>query len=260
MLVRILLRICLQEALRGRTLAGDNILDSNFSAVSFDDAGQLKTDQDQPFICVYTDGSKSSGAGLRGLLNGGDTQVVIEAAISSSMAVVDPETGASVTEVGLPDTDAALELQLDFLVHQIFSAVTADDNEWGKLATSLLLDTPTFERSRIASAAGGARIAGHELRLTVRLIDDPICNDDLSDSSFAKVLQQLGAGTNTTHIRLAELISEHLSGTLVDYQRVQRLAGHSAETTSALGLGPLVPLTSGDLPELAGIKIEVRDD
>ena len=57
MLGRIALRIAAVQALKGRTLVGDNVLDSRMTALDVDDDGNARTDEDRPFISLYESGA-----------------------------------------------------------------------------------------------------------------------------------------------------------------------------------------------------------
>lgn len=63
-LIRIAARMAAVRALRGRTLVGDNVLDSQIGALDVGADGELRTEEDKPFISVYTHG-KTTATGLR---------------------------------------------------------------------------------------------------------------------------------------------------------------------------------------------------
>ena len=66
------LRIAAVQALKaGGTLVGDNVLDSQISAIDQTADGQLRSDQQRPFIAVYTDAAKSQDLGQTGLRSNG---------------------------------------------------------------------------------------------------------------------------------------------------------------------------------------------
>lgn len=117
---RIAARIAAVQALRGKTLVGDNVLDSDIGALDVQADQSLRTDQEKPFISVYCDASvNKDGGGLRGLVANGQTDFLFEAGIAATMTVTDPDTDESHVVPGIPATDAAFEFHLDMVLRQI---------------------------------------------------------------------------------------------------------------------------------------------
>lgn len=250
MLTRIALRVCVQEALRGATLAGDNVLDSQFTALDLDADGALRTDQDRPFISVYTDGGRvGAGNGFLSLFGDDPTvELVIEAGISAAMLEQDPDSGVtSIIGVGLPDTDANMELTLDLMMRQVADALVAPDSLWADLARELLGNVSSIERSRIGQKQNGTRVAAQEVRITAGLLSDPVKGADLAGSIYAKFLAALTAGSDARLRQIKIAFETALSGTAVDWQLVQRELGLTDGQSAALGERPL-PTAPGEDP------------
>lgn len=183
-IVRIALRICAVEALRGRTLVGDNVLDSEIGALDTTADGALRTAEDRPFISVYADDSKIlTGSALRSLTRNGHIDLVFEAGIATPHVTNDPDTDAPVIYEGVPATDANFEFHLDLTMRQIADALTDPENEWAAIFNSLVLTYEKYQRARISGDTNGVRLAAHQLKLTVDAIYDPVSGVGLKPDS-----------------------------------------------------------------------------
>lgn len=260
MLSRIALRVAVQEALRGATLAGDNVLDSQFTALDLDSDGSLRTDQDRPFISVYTDGGRiGAGNGFLSLFGDNpNVELVIEAGISAAMLEQNLETGVtSIIGVGLPDTDANMELTLDLMMRQVADALVAPDSLWADLARELMGVVSSIERSRIGQKQNGTRVAAQEVRISAGLLADPVKGADLTGSTYAKFLAALAASDDLRLHKIKLAFESALTGTAVDWEIVQRELGLTDGQSIALGGRPLA--TSGEeLVSIETVTIEGR--
>lgn len=182
-LVRIALRICAVEALKGRTLVGDNVLDSEIGALDQSDNGSLRSDKsDKPFISVYADDSKAlAGLELRSLVKSGQVDLNFEAGIATPHTVTDPVTDETVIYEGVPATDANFEFHLDLTMRQIADALADPANEWAVLFASLITTFDRAQRSRISGDTNGIRLAAHQLKLTVSAVAEPVRGEPLKD-------------------------------------------------------------------------------
>lgn len=180
---RIAARIAAVQALRGRTLVGDNVLDSDIGALDVQADQTLRTDQEKPFISVYCDASvNKEGGSLRGLVANGQTDFLFEAGIAATMTVTDPETDVSHVVPGIPATDAAFEFHLDMVLRQIGDALTDPTNEWAEVFRLFCQRYIATERARTSSDDRGTRLAAHQLKLTVDLWPDPARGTALADT------------------------------------------------------------------------------
>ena len=82
-LCRVALRISAVEAIKGRTLVGGNVLDTPNGALDIQADGSLRTDEEKPFIAVYTDQGKAEGVTGRSLVENGLCDVVFETGVLS---------------------------------------------------------------------------------------------------------------------------------------------------------------------------------
>jgi len=259
MLTRIALRIAVQEALRGQTLAGANVLDSQIAALDLDADGSLRTDQDKPFLSVNTDGGNiSAGNGLMILFNDSSVELVIEAGISAAMVEQDEGTGVThIVGVGLPATDAAMEMTLDLMMRGVSDALVDPANSWAEIVRSLLVSVSGVERSRVGQKSNGTRLAAHELRIRAEIVQDPVKGADIAGTTLAAFLAALAADGSPSLIKVKEAFESVLAGEAVDWQLVQRELGLSNGQSIALGGRPLAPDDNGEAAPLDEGSIEI---
>lgn len=173
-LIRIAARIAAVEALKGKTLAGTNVLDSEIGAIDIAADGSASTDEKNAFIAVYTDTANSPGDPLRALVANGTTDFLFEAGVTAAMTERDPETGAATIVPGVPATDRAFEFFLDMIIRQIGDALTDPGNEWAEVFRKLITKFVSTKRSRTSSDTGGVRMAAQQLLIQADLITDPV--------------------------------------------------------------------------------------
>lgn len=180
MLGRIAWRVCAIEAIKGRTFVGDNVLDSQIGALDVASDGTLRTDQEKPFIAIYTDGAVAKdGLTIRELHRSGDTDLTIETGVTTAMLVTDAETGESQVVPGLPATDRDFEFYLDAVGRQVVNALSDPEDPWAEVWRGLASSIRKVERKRTSDAASGARIAAHQLVITGDLLPDPVFGEPL---------------------------------------------------------------------------------
>lgn len=194
MLARIALRMATIEALKGKTLVGANVLDSEITALDADAEGNLSTDQQKPFITVYTNNGTDEGAVPRHLHRSGRTDLVIEIAVATTMIY---RNGADDKEVaaGIPATDEAFEFYLDVVGRQIANALSDPRDAWAEIWRALSSSVVKIERKRTSDATG-TRIAAHQLVITLDLLPDPVFGEPVAATSiWAKFFSKLAEPT-----------------------------------------------------------------
>lgn len=259
MLTRIALRIAVQEALRGHTLAGDNVLDSSIGALDLDADGSARTDQDRPFLSVYTDsGAIPAANGLMALFNDSTVELVIEAGITAAMVEQEPETGAGIiVAIGLPATDASMELAVDVMLREVADELTDPSNDWADLVRCLLTNVTGVERLRTGQVANGTRLAAHELRIKGELVQDPVKGADLRDTVYERFLAALAASGRADLLAVKENFERVLAREVPDWAQLQAELGHTNGQSLALGLQPLGADQPGVVGELGDVSIEI---
>lgn len=185
-IVRIAIRIAAIEALRGRTLFGDNVLDSEIGTLQVDADGNLRTEEDAPFISVYTDAAttRDIDIDLRSFSVNGATEILFEAGITAAMTQTDPDTDASVLiGIGVPATDRSFEFSLDMVARQIGDILVDEDNEWSEIFRLFIQRFIRIDHARTGGTNDGLRLAGRQLKLTALLMNDPVAGEVLKPTS-----------------------------------------------------------------------------
>lgn len=182
MLARIALRMATIAALKGKTLVGENVLDSEITALDADADGNLTTDQQKPFITVYTHTAISEEGSDRALHRSGRTELVIEIAVAATM-VYRNEAGDKEVAAGIPATDSAFEFFLDATARQVVNALTDPRDVWAEIWRGLSSSIEKIERKRTSDATG-ARIAAHQIIITLNLLPDPVFGEPVAASSI----------------------------------------------------------------------------
>ena len=270
MLSRLAIRIATVEALKGKTLVGNNVLDSEIGALDVAADGSIRTDTQKPFLSVYTDGSKAEGdLDARALHDCGRLDLTIEAGITAAMVETDPDTGESrIAGIGIPAADPAMEMYLDCVDRQVVTALTDPDNEWADLWRGLSLRAVTVERRRTADATG-VRIAAHQTVIALDLLPEPAMAEPLeAGTPFDRFLAKLDAArvpnpdydgddpespetiADPVMTAKATLIRSLLSGSWRAWEASQIWWGLSRDELRALGLGPLAGDAERVTPEL----------
>ena len=208
MLGRIALRIAAVEALKGATIVGSNVLDSEIGALDVGADGSIRTDQETYFISVYTEGSKQEGsnpgggADLRSLHISGPTDIVFEFGATAAMVETDDATGVSqIVGLQIPATDANFEFLLDIIERQLVNALTDPNNAWAEIFRKLHSTTLTIDRRRTSSAEG-TKVAARQIAIRLELLPDPIYGEPVAPTSaWAKFFTQLALDTSAVTVK-----------------------------------------------------------
>lgn len=210
-LARIAIRIAAVEALKGRTLVGERVLDSQIAALEADADGNIQIEEEAPFIAVYTDAGSTVDEDIADnlLIANGETEVVFEIGITAAMMETDPETGTStIAGVGIPSTDRNFEWFLDMTARQIADALRDENNAWAGIFRGLYYHVVKIERLRAASEAKGLRLAGQQIRLALHIVDDPLKNDEDPEKAapFVAFLDAMEASGNAEYVTQAAMM------------------------------------------------------
>lgn len=189
-LVMMALRISAVEALKaGGTLVGSNVLDSQISAIDLTVDGQLKTDQQSPFIAVYSEAANSDELGNSGLRANGVVELTFNCGIALTMWQTNKETGEGELDVdagewvqGFPATDANLEATLDVVGCQIARVLSDAENPWAQVFGNLC----TMSKKSVVRSSGAAenvRLACGQVKPTVDAYADPAVGTVFAEGS-----------------------------------------------------------------------------
>jgi hypothetical protein len=176
MLNRLALRLATVRALRGRTLAGANVRDSEMAPIA-----DVANDEMMPLIVVYTDDGKFTSMGRDLFATVGDARVdvgfqnlIIEIAITQRMQIRD-DNGDMIVGAIPPVLDAALECNIDFIEREVYSALMDADPSavWSSMWQGFAPHVGERDSQRGSLKQDGVRLAGRQIRLAVKLPRDP---------------------------------------------------------------------------------------
>lgn len=236
-LVRIAVRVAAVEALKGRTLVGDNVLDSEIGVIDINPEGGINISENKPFIAVYSDVSVANGADtdLRSFTKNGNIDLVFETGIAATMFETDDNGDSQLVGFGFPDTDRAMERSLDLIVRQIFDALTDPANEWAQIFKSLTARFSEVRRGRISTDSGGLRRAAQQISLKVDLVADPVSGEPLkAGTPFSAFLAKIESAGSPDLKNLAELIRKQIGDAKDGAEVNQRRFGYTFEEAHAM--------------------------
>lgn len=259
MLGRIALRVATVEALKGNTLVEGNVLDSEIGALDIAADGSLRTDQEKPFISVYVEGAKLEGAAdIRSLHKSGPTDLIIEIGITAAMTSTDPETGVSeVIGLQIPATDPAIEFFLDCTSRQIINVLTDPRNVWSEIWRELSSKVVKIERRRTSDATG-ARVAAHQIVITIDLLPDPVFGEPVAPTSIWKKFfdkLQSSADPIVAKKRAAMLSLLGDPDGVLNHEAQRRRFGMTLEEARALFDIAVQPAEATE-PDIASVSVE----
>lgn len=247
------LRIAAVQALKaGGTLVGDNVLDSQISAIDQTADGQLRSDQQRPFIAVYTDAAKAQDLGQTGLRSNGRVDIMFNCGVSVTMAETNKETGETQIVDLFPATDANLEAVLDALDVQISRVLTDPDNQWAQVFGDFVQAYVGKEHVRSSSSAENVRLAAGQTKLTVDVFADPRHGQPLAEGGPWPRFMALMAEHGVPQLALfQQLVGDPVSGA---YEEFERLTGMTTRDAQSLRL-----YTFGGVPRDVVVTDAVND-
>lgn len=245
------LRICAVEALKAaNTLVGGNVLDSQISAFDLTADGAMRSDQQKPFIAVYTDAAKAQDIARSGPRDNGRVDILFNCGVSATMALTDKDTGDAEIVSGVPATDAHFEAVLDVLDVEIARALVDPDNPWAQVFGGFIQTYVGKEMLRSSSSMEKVRIAAGQVKLTVDVFADPAKDQVLPETGiWRRFLAQMEADNHVQQAMFQRLLSDGVAGPYEDFER-------TSGVTTAIA-GDLMLYTFGGLAE--PVKFEALD-
>jgi hypothetical protein len=224
-LSRLAARLCLVMALDGKTLAGDSLRDSMIVAIDSEGVEGETT----PFIAIYTDDQ-----------DGKALTISLELGVTSSMAVINPDTGEKELVGGTPPTDSGIELTLDVMERQVHVALADEENSWAELFRVLFTSAGNIKSVRGASkSVDGERFAGRQIIFEGEILDDPAFGRAYDEKSFwGRFLDKVDTEPRLAHhaTTIRALLGD---GEMPDgWRLVMRAMGLSRPAADALGVTP----------------------
>ncbi|WP_156510697.1 hypothetical protein [Labrenzia sp. OB1] len=242
-LVRIALRMATVLALKGRTLAQDNVLDSEIGVLTEDDHGlQINLRRKGRFIAVYTDESEAKPDEQRMFHDNGLVELCIEYGVTDTMSeeVDDPDHPGRRMKViipGIPHADRMHEFYLDLLGRQIRTILSDGTNEGAEVLRMLLARVIKVTCERAGSDRKNERVAAQKLTFTVEAMHDPQFLADVPEEGpIGRFLALLEAGDPDDQ-KLAELMRAEIPATPEEIEENRARVGVTLAELNALGLG-----------------------
>ena len=233
------LRIAAVEALKAAdTLVGDNVLDSQISAIDQTSDGALRSDLERPFIAVYSDTAKSQDLDRTGLRTNGRVELLFNSGVSLTMAQTDKETGASEIVEGFPATDAHFEAVLDVIDVQISRALIDPDNPWAQVFSDFVHSFVAKDHIRSSSAIDKVRIAAGQTKLTVDVFADPRLGQPLVEGGpWPRFLALMDQHSMSQLSLFATLLGEEVVGPYAEFERLTGMSTSDAEAMRLYSFG-----------------------
>lgn len=231
-LARLALRLTAIEALKGETAVNQNVVDSQIGALDIAADGSLRTDQDAPFIAVYTEGSTVRDKNGRQLRQNGDTDIVFEFGITSAMSETNEHGESQFIGFGIPVTDGAMEFVLDGIGHDIAVALQNENNPWAEVWRSFSSGIIEVERKRVGAENNTITLAAHQLRVRVSLLPDQPVGTVLSEQTpWFKMLKLMKEYNHPAFAYFESRLNQHNT---MNVDNPQRRYGFTLEEAKAL--------------------------
>lgn len=166
-LVSLALRIATVRLLRGATFANARVHDSMI------DPASLLDEDAEPFIVVAVDSDEKEPTGRDLLGASRTTLLVLDMAVASKVTVPQPTEGEPEHVIGIPHTDAGMEVVLDFMMRQVERALLTSANPWSKVWRTLAPKITKVQSDRGAATDKGVRFAARQVVLTLETMAEP---------------------------------------------------------------------------------------
>lgn len=235
-LVALAARLILVEALKGKTWAGDGVLNAPLEPV----ADLLDADGSKPMITVYTGMQKSKPVG-RDLVSGevGHTlEIVTQVYIPPGDAEGEDVSGINVQRGGAA-------LAIDIVWRQIVAAIQVDLGDWATLWRKLIVSYEDFDsRPVLLEVENGMRVPCREVSLVCRTLPEPAFGVALNPFWSALDVKLREGSTEeepTEHSRVADMISALITkpDDMPEWHKTMALMGWSRGAVEAMGLVPM---------------------
>ncbi|SNY94064.1 hypothetical protein SAMN04515647_4388 [Cohaesibacter sp. ES.047] len=247
---------CLVKALKGHTLAGERVLESDPTALRFTEDGRFKTDQTGPFISIFAHTSKASGLGQQpALLANGDVEIELLTGVTATMtSVADDDGHRKFDFIDLAPSSTNMDRTLNLMHRQIVDVLLAD-TFWAERFRQFAVVT-VVDRAGVVSSEDGQRLAARQMKIKVNVLDEPLAEEidayhqwvDLGDEAaslpdgvtpFASFLWGLKTSEDASDCAMADEIAAMLSGDVLEWQAIAKSMGFTRDQMMALGLNPI---------------------
>lgn len=238
---RLALRIATVRAIKGRTIAGPRVTDSEIGPIDEAPYGAFI-----PFVVVYTDDAEAVQSGTDLLGNDGSVALVIETGITTRQKPEEsdsPEGQPPADEWVFPTTDAGMELTVDAIERQILAELARPSNAWGELWRDMATTITSKKSQRGSSAKDGVRFAGRQLVLTVGTYREPTPGRALTGTIWQRFVDQVAADPEMGADLAATLATLAMGGPLVANEHLVAMQTYalSQSRAAAMLITPATP-------------------
>lgn len=238
-LVDLAARIVLTRALRGKTFAGNAVLDAPLEPIA--EATRLGV----PVLAVFTSdpGGGTEGRSMLSAERYLDVDLV---------AILPPAASVTLDDVALnPARGGGAAMLLDIMGRQIVAALQADLGVWATLWRRLIVK---YEDVEIGAASftvdDGVRVPARRMALACRTLPDPDFGSPLSGFWLAL---DTAMREDAALVPVADLIKGAIEGPaeMPDWHRIMAAMGWSLQALKVSGLGPVDPTAYADATDAA---------
>lgn len=252
-LVRQLIQICMVQAVKARTVAGDAVIDSNIAAI-----GKLDFVGDQPVVACSVEESDQNDKGGHGFFGRpADLKLYVQIAVAvkAKYTVITgqgEEQEEEIKEIG--STDAAREATLNILDRQWKQALIDPANVWGDRFLQLVPMIGRVMDTRITDPEGGRKYAARVYEISATAIAEPDFGQAIP-ADIDAILTAVGQ-IDASYGRLETIWRDVFAkaATADEHRLMQASAALSGPAFAALGLHVIEP--EGDNLDGAVIAIE----
>lgn len=259
-LVRIALRMLAVKALKDRTVAEGNVLDSEIGILGEDEKGLNIKPEKGRFIAVYTDDAEAKPDEQRAFHENGLVNLCLEYGVTDAMReeVEDPDHPGRKMQVIFPTIPHASRMHdfyLDILGRQIRSGLSDGQNEAAEVLRGLIRRVVKVTCERAGSDRTGERVAAQKLTFTVDALQDPQFLKDVPEGApFSRFLALLAAG-DADDQKLGALILDQIPASPEDLEEARERIGLTLTELGSLGFEYL-PDADED-SEISNVTIDV---
>jgi len=238
-LVALAMRLTLCRALRGQTLAGNGIYDSNVGDLD----ALLEEGETRQVVAIATDQQEAKLEGFQYLATDRELDLVIEIAVAQGVRV-QVENEDDTIEVVVAASDEGLEMSVDLIARQIFAVMQADTSVWAELFRLIASKPLKLTVKRGAGWEKGTRFAARQIVITYSPLAEPeLGTAPAPGDAFGRLIAALRATPADDPLRrYGDLLEKIIVGTPVpDWRALQIELGLSTDAAEALAATPLLP-------------------
>ncbi|WP_281978808.1 hypothetical protein [Pseudorhizobium flavum] len=255
-IVRQLVQISMVEAVRGKTIAQDDVFDSRIDSLP-----NLLKNSRRPLLIFSVEESQQDEEGSldNGFLGrAGKLQVLVQAAVASVQEVKDGNDVVILPSIG--ESDAGFEATLNMLDRQWKTVLSGYADPWVNVFRGLVTSVGKITDARAADPETGRKHASRYTQVSLNVIDEPLPGDPVPPAVEAG-LSLLEADGDSGYAEIADVYRKMLTEgeEWPEWRKIQAALFTSRGAMAGLGLGPLAIDDLVDFDE-ARLSVSVVSD